>query len=79
MTIAEGGEFTSRAAAYIIAGLERGVPSLFVDIKGLYGNKKKLLAVEEVLKGLRQKLEAGEGLSEDGTCKVRPDLLAVGC
>jgi N-alpha-acetyltransferase 15/16, NatA auxiliary subunit len=66
LDVAEGEEFKSRVAAYIIAGLERGVPSLFVDIKGLYVNEDKLLAVEEVVKGLRRKLETGEGLSGEG-------------
>jgi peptide alpha-N-acetyltransferase len=45
--------------------LEKGVPSLFVDIKGLYRDASKMTAVGEIVEGLIVDLEQ-EKLHDDG-------------
>jgi peptide alpha-N-acetyltransferase len=77
LDVAEREDFTNRATAYIIAGLERAVPSLFVDIKGLYGDKDKLKAVEDIVTDMKAKLEAGEGLQQDCKSGTRHSSLLI--
>lgn len=48
-----------------MAGLEKGVPSLFVDVKGLYTDAGKMALVGEVVEEIVQKLEQGS-LHDDG-------------
>lgn len=43
-----GDEFKERVHTYIVDRLRRGIPSLFVDIKGLYSSPSKQKAIEEV-------------------------------
>ena len=61
-----GDEFRSRAKTYLIAGLERGVPSLFVDVKGVYTDAEKLAIVGEILEETVSKLEEDVSLHGDG-------------
>ncbi|KIR73584.1 peptide alpha-N-acetyltransferase [Cryptococcus deuterogattii CA1014] len=60
-------KFRELARAYIIKGLERGVPSLFVDIKSIYSDQQKMTAVGEIVEDIIQKLEKDSTLSNDGT------------
>ncbi|KIR78233.1 peptide alpha-N-acetyltransferase [Cryptococcus gattii EJB2] len=60
-------KFRELARAYIIKGLERGVPSLFVDIKSIYSDQEKMTAVGEIVEDIIQKLEIDSTLSNDGT------------
>jgi hypothetical protein len=53
-----GDEFAQRIRAYLKAGLEKGIPSLFVDLKGLYKDQEKLRVIESILEEMKQKLEA---------------------
>ncbi|KAE8542640.1 hypothetical protein D1P53_001421 [Cryptococcus gattii VGV] len=62
-----GDKFRELARAYIIKGLERGVPSLFVDIKSIYSDQEKMTAVGEIVEDIIQKLEKDSTLSNDGT------------
>ncbi len=64
LDVATGAEFEERVTEYLIKGLERGVPSLFVDVKGLYGNVEKLQVVQKVAEGLKSRLEGGGCLRE---------------
>lgn len=48
LDVAQGDEFVARARRYIESGLTRGVPSLFTDIKPLYVNESKRVAVEAI-------------------------------
>lgn len=64
--ICSGNDFRTLATTYIVAGLERGVPSLFVDIKSLYTNADKMKAVSEIVEDVVSKLEAETGLHGDG-------------
>lgn len=61
-----GDKFRELAQAYIIKGLERGVPSLFVDVKSIYSDQEKMVIVGEIVEGIIQKLEKDSTLSNDG-------------
>lgn len=57
-----------------MAGLEKGVPSLFVDVKGLYTDAGKMAVVGEVVEDIVQKLEK-DTLHDDGMLpRVFPPL-----
>jgi hypothetical protein len=60
-----GETFRKLARDYLIAGLEKGVPSLFVDVKGLYRDASKMAAVGEIVEELVIDLEM-EKLHDDG-------------
>ncbi|KAL7423428.1 hypothetical protein Q5752_001008 [Cryptotrichosporon argae] len=67
--------FAELAQTYIVAGLERGIPSLFVDIKGLYRDQDKLRAVGDIVEGLVKKLEAEASLHGDDSIPPPTALL----
>ena len=48
-----GDEFRKRAKEYLLNGFRRGVPSVFSDVKSLYSDPVKRLAIEEVAEELR--------------------------
>ncbi|KAI9511423.1 NMDA receptor-regulated protein 1-domain-containing protein [Russula earlei] len=52
---AEG--FRPLANDYLWSGLQKGIPSLFVDMKSLYQDTRKRVIVEELVDGYRQSLE----------------------
>ena len=68
MTVATGtsDEFRSRVKSYIIEKLEKGIPSLFVDVKSLYRDAEKMRVVGEVVEGLIADLEGDASLRGDG-------------
>lgn len=74
LDIAQGDDFIARARAYLVAGFERAIPSLFVDVKGLYRDRTKLEAVERLLIELQGKweAEASTGSSEGSSAEVAP-------
>lgn len=49
-----GEQFVDQAKAYIYAGLRRGVPSLFVDIKSLYVDTAKRDAIESIVEAFSE-------------------------
>jgi hypothetical protein len=55
----QGDEFKELVQAYLIAGLSKGIPSLFVDIKALYENGEKKSVIEELVEGWRESLASG--------------------
>lgn len=75
LDVAEGDEFKKRAREYIVRGLERGVPSLFVDVKGVYRDTAKLLAVGEIMDEIISKLESETSLHGDDTIPPPTTLL----
>lgn len=75
LDVAHGQEFKERARDYIVRGLERGVPSLFVDVKGVYRDTAKLLAVGEILDDLISKLESETSLHGDDSIPPPTTLL----
>ncbi|KAK0554786.1 hypothetical protein OC845_000608 [Tilletia horrida] len=48
-----GDDFKTEADAYILAGLRRGVPSLFNDVKSLYVDSAKRDTVQAIVEGYR--------------------------
>lgn len=54
---AEG--FRPLANAYLLRGLKKGIPSLFVDLKPLYQDTQKRTIIEELVDGYRRTLEEG--------------------
>ena len=52
-------DFKPLANMYLLQGLNKGIPSLFVDLKPLYHDIQKRLIVEELVEGYRQVLEEG--------------------
>ncbi|EIN08866.1 N-terminal acetyltransferase A auxiliary subunit [Punctularia strigosozonata HHB-11173 SS5] len=54
LDVASGPEFVALARSYVISALTKGVPSLFTDLKSLYGDKEKRKAIEEIVEIFRQ-------------------------
>ncbi|EJD05554.1 NMDA receptor-regulated protein 1a [Fomitiporia mediterranea MF3/22] len=54
LAVATGNEFKELARSYLLDGFRRGIPSLFSDVKGLYADSAKQLAIEEVVLALRK-------------------------
>jgi hypothetical protein len=61
-----GETFRELARSYLVSGLEKGLPSLFVDVKGVYVDSEKMKIVGEIVENLIVQLEADSGLHEDG-------------
>lgn len=51
--------FKPLANVYLLQGLNKGIPSLFVDLKPLYHDIQKRAIIEELVEGYRQVLEEG--------------------
>lgn len=66
LTISSGDDFSGRVEKYLLRGLTRNVPSLFVDIKPLYVDVAKREIVEKTIKSYCERLEADQGLDSDG-------------
>ncbi|WRT68302.1 uncharacterized protein IL334_005278 [Kwoniella shivajii] len=60
-----GDKFRVLAKAYIVKGLERGVPSLFVDVKGVYTDSEKMKIVGDIVEEIVAKLEKDASLNDD--------------
>lgn len=52
-------DFRPLANAYLYRGLQKGIPSLFVDVKPLYQDTQKRAIIEELVDGYRRSLEEG--------------------
>jgi peptide alpha-N-acetyltransferase len=74
LDVALGDEFKTLAEAYIWIGLQRGVPSLFVDIKSLYKNDEKRAIVEELVEAFLPKLKPEHELKETKPGKPATNL-----
>ncbi|KAJ9115715.1 hypothetical protein QFC20_001042 [Naganishia adeliensis] len=75
LDVAQGDDFEQRIQAYLQAGLEKGIPSLFVDLKGLYEDQNKLRAIEGILEDMKKKLEAEYAASQETEVISPPTLL----
>jgi hypothetical protein len=58
-----GDDFKKLASAYLGAGLERGVPSLFSDLKALYSDSEKRRAIGEIAQEFLSNLESTGNLT----------------
>lgn len=54
LTIAIGEQFGKFSREYLLAGLKKGIPSLFVDIKPLYVDTAKLLVIQEIMESFKE-------------------------
>ncbi|WWC63187.1 uncharacterized protein I303_105787 [Kwoniella dejecticola CBS 10117] len=70
-----GDKFRELAKAYIVRGLERGVPSLFVDVKGVYTDSEKMKVVGEIVEEIVAKLEKDASLTDDDSISPPTMLL----
>ncbi|KAF8271885.1 NMDA receptor-regulated protein 1-domain-containing protein [Lactarius quietus] len=59
LTVASVDDFKPLANMYLLQGLNKGIPSLFVDLKPLYHDIQKRAIVEELVESYRQVLEEG--------------------
>jgi tetratricopeptide (TPR) repeat protein len=54
LDLAFGDEFRQLVKPYIIRGFEKGIPSLFADLKALYVHKEKHTVIEDIVNSLRE-------------------------
>ncbi|KAH9990949.1 NMDA receptor-regulated protein 1-domain-containing protein [Russula compacta] len=64
LIVASAEGFRPLANAYLLRGLKKGIPSLFVDLKPLYQDTQKRTIIEELVDGYRRTLEEGCLLDE---------------
>ncbi|KAK7684976.1 hypothetical protein QCA50_011811 [Cerrena zonata] len=58
LEIAKGDEFKELIESYLLSGIERGIPSLFTDIKLLYKDAFKQETIQSVIESHREKLSS---------------------
>ncbi|CAL1708693.1 unnamed protein product [Somion occarium] len=56
--VATGDEFKQLAEAYLISALEKGIPSLFTDIKALYKEPSKQESIQGIVESHRERLSS---------------------
>jgi hypothetical protein len=61
-----GEKFRELTKTYLVSGLERGVPSLFVDVKGVYIDAERMRMVGEIVEEIIFQLEKDSSLHDDG-------------
>ncbi|KAJ4468810.1 NMDA receptor-regulated protein 1-domain-containing protein [Lentinula aciculospora] len=54
LSLASGEEFQTLAQAYLLSGLTKGIPSLFVDVKSLYTDTTKLKSLQDIAESIRK-------------------------
>lgn len=59
-----GDAFRAAVDAYLLAGIQRGVPSLFTDVKSLCSDQAKDRIVGELVEGYRATLESGKPIGD---------------
>lgn len=59
-------DFKTLVENYLTAGLERGVPSLFSDLKALYANASKRTSIGHIAEAMLDNLETTGTLSGSG-------------
>ncbi|KAF9575720.1 N-alpha-acetyltransferase 16, NatA auxiliary subunit [Mortierella alpina] len=72
---ATGDAFVSIADRYLRNMLRKGVPSLFVNIKTLYGDSEKEKAVEKLALGYLAALDKSKGFDHTGSAAEPPTAL----
>ncbi|KAI0264685.1 NMDA receptor-regulated protein 1-domain-containing protein [Gloeopeniophorella convolvens] len=64
LMVAPPEDFKPLVNTYLLRGLDKGIPSLFVDLKPLYQDIQKRDIVEELVEGYRKVLESGRAIDE---------------
>ncbi|KAF9482671.1 N-terminal acetyltransferase A, auxiliary subunit [Pholiota conissans] len=67
LKVASGDKFAELAKSYLVQGLTKGIPSLFVDVKSLYVDAEKRDTIERIVEGLRE-----EYAPEKASANVEP-------
>jgi hypothetical protein len=57
-----GQRFIEQASVYIGTALQKGIPSIFSDVKSLYGDDEKRRAIEDIVEGYRLEWQAQEAV-----------------
>jgi len=70
----EGDAFVEAAREYVKTFLLKGIPSLFSDLKPLYSNQEKALALQNLFEGLSETLEQSNG-DADPVLKSNPQCM----
>lgn len=53
-----GDDFKTLAEPYLYSGLDKGIPSLFADIKALYNDHEKMQVIADIVEALRERLSS---------------------
>ncbi|KAJ6631099.1 NMDA receptor-regulated protein 1-domain-containing protein [Mycena sp. CBHHK59/15] len=72
LSIASGDHFKELVTPYLLAGLKKGVPSLFSDIKGLYEDEPKQQIIEDVVVAARNKFSATSTEPSSSSAETEP-------
>jgi tetratricopeptide (TPR) repeat protein len=72
LTIATRDDFRELVKAYIMAGLKKGVPSLFADIKALYKDDSKREIVEQIVEAAREDFSPDSSSPSSSSALVEP-------
>jgi hypothetical protein len=67
-----GDEFRRLVKPYLVSGLQKGIPSLFSDVKSLYSDSWKQQVVEDIVEKMRESL-ATAGVLETRTTEADGD------
>ncbi|KAI0689172.1 NMDA receptor-regulated protein 1-domain-containing protein [Cytidiella melzeri] len=67
LDISTGDEFRALAEPYLFAGIEKGVPSLFADVKSLYKNPHKLDIIASIVETQRSGSTPSTSVAEPPT------------
>ncbi|KAJ3502625.1 hypothetical protein NLJ89_g8800 [Agrocybe chaxingu] len=65
LNITSGSDFHDLAKTYITRGVEKGIPSLFADLKALYADKEKQAAIEDIADSLREEYAPSDSPSKN--------------
>jgi N-alpha-acetyltransferase 15/16, NatA auxiliary subunit len=55
LSVATGDEFAQLVETYLVRGLERGIPSIFADLKSLYKDESKKDVIEKVAESAKER------------------------
>ncbi|KDQ60157.1 hypothetical protein JAAARDRAFT_174177 [Jaapia argillacea MUCL 33604] len=72
LDVAIDGDFKESIKPYLTSGLEKGVPSLFVDIKSLYQDSQKLQVVQDFVEDMRHNLSGAESSTPSSSSSIEP-------
>ncbi|KAG8856490.1 hypothetical protein FRB91_000771 [Serendipita sp. 411] len=65
LTITSGELFQTLVKQYILRGLKKNIPSLFADLKPLYGDDTKRSVIQSIVEQYRDELEAESGTKDE--------------
>ncbi|KAH9477761.1 N-terminal acetyltransferase A complex auxiliary subunit NAA15 [Psilocybe cubensis] len=72
LNVASGDQFKKLVEKYIVKRLEKGIPSLFADLKALYVDKEKQQTIEGIVEALREEYAAASTLPASSDANLEP-------